>query len=420
MLKSLIFRKLSGKQAYVTPEAWPRPRPRLALGDMHPYACYIISLLYPSLPVKACTTTADSSKSHGYFLHKIATLLLSLIVFSSGIVLMFHSIEPSPHPFDLIAPFINAVINLGLLVYLVRFPKRIAQVMWLVFTTTMISLSIAGWYFTLQAAFSEGVQLVETLPPISAVPLLAIAALFSFVRSRWVTIAAALSWVVIAFPVLTYLAFHSDELFSPRGTEIALALGPGMMLATALIPVHRVRDRQIATLESDRAAMQALAERDPLTQLYNRRGLEKLFAKMLEHQRTSNNEASIGVILFDIDHFKAINDKYGHNVGDKVLYQVAQRCQAILRKDDLFARWGGEEFLAVIRGVEKDSLAAIAETLRLKLAEECISPVGKVTASFGITGLCKQDSMQALIHRVDSAMYTAKRQGRNRVVAENP
>lgn len=350
--------------------------------------------------------------SNNQFQQKAARWLLTLSVFFSAVVTLLHWLEPTPRSIDLIAPPVNGCISLSLLWFLYRKPGRLQAIIWLFFSQTMLSIGLLVWFFILQAITSSNSTFIELLPPLVPFPTLAIAILFGFVGARQGMIAAVVSWLMIAFPILIYLAFHPDELFTNRGLDTALSLGPVMMSVSVLIPVYRGVEQQIESLKSEGARMKFLSERDPLTKLYNRRSVEDLFGRLLFEP-----DAKGGFILFDVDHFKGINDQYGHGVGDTVLSEIAQRCQMALRRDDLLARWGGEEFLAIIPEVEGDALSAIAESLRLTISREPIAPVGKVTASFGVTQFQAADSMRTLVHRADQAMYVAKCQGRDRVIS---
>ncbi len=309
-------------------------------------------------------------------------------------------------------PPINGIFHLILLIVLYRQPEKLNVVLWTGVLGALGSLLFSMGYFTLQATFNPDIQLIETFPPISAMPLGIIMSMFVFARNRQILTTAIAAWLLFALPVLLYLACHLEELFTPRGLDLVVTLGPVMAVLSALIPFHSGIEQTVKSLRSERAQMQTLAERDPLTQLYNRRGMETFFSALF-----MASEATLGVILFDIDHFKAVNDRYGHDVGDQVLRQVAQRCGAVLRQDDRFARWGGEEFLIVVPGVGDRVLKAIAEELRVAISTEDIKPVGQVTASFGVTRLGTEDTIDSVLKRVDQAMYAAKVEGRNRVVS---
>ncbi len=155
----------------------------------------------------------------------------------------------------------------------------------------------------------------------------------------------------------------------------------------------------------------ALAERDGLTGLYNRRAGEALLANLL-----AEPDRHDALVLFDIDHFKRINDQHGHAVGDAVLREIARRCRGVLRNQDVFARWGGEEFLVLVRGAAEDSLAAATEALRVAIASTLMETVGHVTASFGAARFRARDSVASWLQRADAALYRAKHEGRDRVV----
>ena len=158
---------------------------------------------------------------------------------------------------------------------------------------------------------------------------------------------------------------------------------------------------------------------DGLTQIFNKRyfldTIEKELARAHRYRR------SLSLVMFDIDHFKKINDGYGHLAGDYVLKHLAQTVRSKIRREDCFARYGGEEFAIVVRGGEGDQIAALAERVRAAVeAHPFLADGGKrvpVTISAGIArapapGLA---SAADLVARADEAMYTAKREGRNRV-----
>jgi diguanylate cyclase (GGDEF)-like protein len=156
---------------------------------------------------------------------------------------------------------------------------------------------------------------------------------------------------------------------------------------------------------------------DPLTQCLNRRALmEKLEFELARRKRYGT---SFGIILLDLDRFKLVNDRHGHDVGDRVLVAVAECLRSQLRPIDSLARWGGEEFLCLIAHVKEDDLLAKAEDLRDTLAH---SPLVftpdeiSVTASFGAAICQPEATAQELIALADRAMYRAKHHGRNQVL----
>ncbi|WP_062202774.1 PleD family two-component system response regulator [Aureimonas sp. AU12] len=161
-----------------------------------------------------------------------------------------------------------------------------------------------------------------------------------------------------------------------------------------------------------------LATVDPLTGLYNRRFLDSHLAHAIERLRTEGKTLSL--MIADIDHFKQINDGWGHDAGDDVLRQFAARAQHSIRAGDLACRIGGEEFVVLMPDVDCAAAEAIAERLRVTVAEETFQ-IGderiSVTVSVGFATLTPGDTDATLLKRADLALYEAKRGGRNRVVA---
>jgi diguanylate cyclase (GGDEF)-like protein len=168
----------------------------------------------------------------------------------------------------------------------------------------------------------------------------------------------------------------------------------------------------------DEEAIQRLASTDGLTGLANRRR----FGEALEHEfrRTRRYGFALSVIIFDVDHFKRINDTYGHLRGDEVLRSVAQLAKGSVRSVETVARWGGEEFALLVPQTELEEARRLAERLRRSIAEFRFAEVGQVTASFGVAALQPGDNSESLIRRTDVALYRAKQAGRNRVMVAEP
>ena len=122
-------------------------------------------------------------------------------------------------------------------------------------------------------------------------------------------------------------------------------------------------------------------------------------------------------MLLDIDYFKKVNDTYGHLVGDEVLKKFTSILTQGVRKSDIVARWGGEEFVILLPDTEFSSTVKLAELIRLKVAEGDFSPVDGVTCSIGVARWNESESVDQLLKRVDKKLYQAKELGRNRVVS---
>jgi diguanylate cyclase (GGDEF)-like protein len=167
-----------------------------------------------------------------------------------------------------------------------------------------------------------------------------------------------------------------------------------------------------------------LSRRESLTGCFNRRAFHELFPREVERARRLGQGVSL--VFLDIDHFKAINDRYGHETGDRVLQQLAVRLQALVRETDLLFRWGGEEFVILLAHTAAHDAPALAERIRSAVAdrpflEREYSRSIVVTVSVGTAGSTSYPvDPDALLARADAACYRAKELGRNRVVAETP
>jgi diguanylate cyclase (GGDEF)-like protein len=161
--------------------------------------------------------------------------------------------------------------------------------------------------------------------------------------------------------------------------------------------------------------LQKLATTDPLTGAFNRRAvIERTEAELVLSQRTGK---AFSVLLLDLDHFKAINDQYGHAVGDTALKVIVSTVKAELRQTDVVGRWGGEEFLIIAVQTPEQGALDLGERLRLRVAETPI-PAGfgtiRLSASFGVAESSPSDTAESLIDRADQGLYQAKANGRNR------
>ena len=161
------------------------------------------------------------------------------------------------------------------------------------------------------------------------------------------------------------------------------------------------------------------ALRDPLTGVGNRRFADlKLESSLTEFRGHGLHH---GMLFVDIDRFKAVNDVFGHMVGDRVLTAVGRTMQANLRTTDLVARWGGEEFVAIVFNVDQARLAALAENIRVLVSRSTVVAEGaeiNVTVSIGATLMRPEDDRESLVARADALMYRSKTEGRDRITIE--
>jgi diguanylate cyclase (GGDEF)-like protein/PAS domain S-box-containing protein len=158
-----------------------------------------------------------------------------------------------------------------------------------------------------------------------------------------------------------------------------------------------------------------LAKTDALTGLANRLELDSVLSEEIE--RVKRFQSSLSIIMLDLDHFKKVNDNYGHLLGDKCLIKTAEILKTSSRSVDTVGRWGGEEFLIVCPETDLDGALKLAEKIRHFLEGNIFPEVKQITGSLGVTAFIAGDTLETLISRADKALYKAKEFGRNRVEA---
>lgn len=166
-------------------------------------------------------------------------------------------------------------------------------------------------------------------------------------------------------------------------------------------------------LKDTLAVVEKLSNTDQLTGLNNRHYFVKAFDRELRRYQRYGEVFTL--IMFDLDHFKLVNDKFGHDVGDEVLKMTAHLTRICFRDVDIIARWGGEEFIVLVVGAELDEGLKVAERLRGTIDIHEFDVVGNKTISLGVSTISAGDSMEMVIKRADEALYEAKSSGRNRV-----
>lgn len=207
----------------------------------------------------------------------------------------------------------------------------------------------------------------------------------------------------------------------PMHVSRALGIAATYLLTTiALIYLfgreHAIRDQE---QRSQRRELQDLAQMlrfrastDALTGLFNR----AKFNETLEHElaRAARSGAPLALLMFDVDHFKQVNDIHGHQAGDQVLVRISDVVASSIGDGELLARWGGEEFVALFPGQDAQAVYRIAEEVRRKIEAIGFADIGPVTCSFGIADYTQGDTPERLLERADAALYRAKANGRNR------
>lgn len=206
--------------------------------------------------------------------------------------------------------------------------------------------------------------------------------------------------------------FYSSN---PPVTQGVVMLGilSSLMLSALLFTLIGQRQRALRLVDLRTAELRVLSQTDTLTGVYNRR----YFQERLQHelQGAAEEGGQLSVIMFDIDHFKHINDRFGHATGDRVLQDICQRIVQRLRPGDVFCRLGGEEFVVLCPNTNAARAQKAACELRDSLRKELVEEVGRVTASFGIASWRDGETADTLLRRADKRVYQAKQNGRDRV-----
>jgi len=208
---------------------------------------------------------------------------------------------------------------------------------------------------------------------------------------------------------------HDLERTMRRNSAIIAALAV-TTIALLLTLIFSLFNRLRKQLAQARRLLRVMATIDPLTGAYNRRQVQQHFANELSRHVRSQHPLSC--LMIDIDHFKAVNDAHGHQVGDDVLRKVTSRIGSSLRVYDVVGRYGGEEFLVILPETDSQEAAAIAERVRESVAQtaEATGDQGHpVTISLGVASNRSGDTVDTMTQRADEALYHAKNNGRNRV-----
>ena len=232
-------------------------------------------------------------------------------------------------------------------------------------------------------------------------------------------------WFVMSVFSITSLYFIKDfkmvELLigsSPRLERIMDMIFMTVALFIIIYAVDKSYKKILKKLENTQSKLRILATTDPLTELYNRRFFQE--RAVAEIKRSIRHNKSLTLLMLDLDHFKNINDNFGHKTGDHILKEVSSIFQKALREIDLTGRYGGEEFIMLFPESDKATSVIAAERIRkqientdFKYNRESI----KLTISIGITEIVegKKDSLDTLIYRADKALYLSKENGRNRI-----
>ena len=174
-------------------------------------------------------------------------------------------------------------------------------------------------------------------------------------------------------------------------------------------------EKNLRALEIEKSEYERSSKEDPLTGCLNRAGFSSVL--MREQENLSKNGRPVSFVMLDIDHFKHINDTYGHQVGDEVLVNLTKLIQGKIRNTDALVRWGGEEFVVLCGDTPIQNAQFLAEKLRIAIENTVLIKQQQVTCSFGIAEMIPDEDPKRLFERADKALYASKEGGRNRVTS---
>jgi diguanylate cyclase (GGDEF)-like protein len=228
------------------------------------------------------------------------------------------------------------------------------------------------------------------------------------------------AFTILLLGATMWWRLHDDPVAYPPGVEaVHFVLATSMIIAVVFLTsqFNWMRNR----LKSQKAELERIAMRDDLTGLPNRRHMKEVLAEEEKRHRKGSN--TLCLALLDIDHFKSINDTYGHAAGDDILRGFAEQIKGMLRLNDVLARWGGEEFLMVLPNTGEDDAMLVLERVKLHLGAIPVEAFGthlRITFSSGVAAMELNETIIDTIRRADKAMFRAKSLGRNRVCLYDP
>jgi diguanylate cyclase (GGDEF)-like protein len=267
-------------------------------------------------------------------------------------------------------------------------------------------------------------------PEVAVLSLSAVFLVFGFAGLRLTPAQMLPCWVVVSIGIALVVMTASVPLTLPSATPLQAALSVLWITAVlgrcALLGLYGARARlrlgqRTRELDEATGRLEQLAMHDPLTGVLNRGAINLALASALDD--VARGERAVSIVMIDLDHFKRINDEFGHAVGDEVLRRFVDIVAGITRPDDRIGRYGGEEFLLLLpeTAAREESAQVAGRLLSRMLAYpwDVIAPGLAVSASFGVATARPGDTLTGLVGRADDRLYRAKREGRGRVCAED-
>lgn len=285
-------------------------------------------------------------------------------------------------------------------------------VLWLFLRGSPKRFKLVGWTYEILSLFEASSALIYV-----SVDELRILWFYTNVPCVFILLGQRAGWFATVLTIGGFLAIneHLERPYSSNGVATGV-----LALVYFGVSFHAYVDRSISYFKRMRdynAQLHDLASHDPLTRVFNAGAYYRACDQQIHASQRANQD--FAVLFVDLDHFKSINDTYGHAVGDDVLRAVAQTLKSTVRRSDIVGRIGGEEFSVFLPNTELSGAEQLAETLRLAIESILMEANGqriRITASIGVAVKhLEQESMEAIQQHADQAMYEAKRAGRNRV-----
>jgi len=344
----------------------------------------------------------------------VYTVLLALAALAAAISFLHIALDPLGPP-SLAVGSVAVLLACAVLAALSAWPRvPLAHLERGLLGTAAVVVS-ATLLYGLYVAPPAGTYAASAAAIMLWVPLLFVFCAIAFDGATSLRYSIALALVVVAITLPHAVATRAgtgatDGLFFPLQAYLAYAV-----TIVALYFFSDIRQR-VSIMEEMARTMRRLANTDALTGLANRRQAEEQLLREL--RRAERYGRRFSVLLMDIDHFKGLNDRYGHLAGDDVLIDLARRIQRMVRGADTVARWGGEEFMLLAPETGIEDAGRLAEMIRQHVAGHTLAERYRCTLSLGVAAYRPGDSVQAVIARADAALYQAKRGGRNQVQLE--
>jgi diguanylate cyclase (GGDEF)-like protein len=331
--------------------------------------------------------------------HLKPLILLTAIIYCLFIIPEYLFLSNQSNYFNIIVIRVSTLVIIGGLYYMIKKSHNSNKICLLV---SVIEIILSGSYFVLISQYNNEEFFLKVMDLIILLSVIFILP-NKFENKIIVSLIIYIAFFIMSsyiFPGVLYQHFLAGMVYS------------FIMILVLTITYYKInysaRINYINEIE-----LKILSETDHLTGIYNRAKFENELIRWMKHK--DRYEVDLSLIMMDFDFFKMVNDRYGHLAGDKVLKDGINIVENMLRSTDIFARFGGEEFIILLPETECEKAAILAERIRKALEDHDFHTGEMVTCSFGVVEINKGESIKDAVNRADELLYAAKRNGRNRV-----